>query len=154
MKLRKIAALFVAAGLAFGLVGAGIGATFNDTATGIGVIRIGTFGVEISGGVQSDNNHTVTFTCPLVVSSDAGRCEHDFTIHNVGTIPAHVVITLTATTNGADGLSAGWGGIMASPTTIAAGAGSTFVGGLYWPVLTNDDLGDVVTFSYHVVATA
>ena len=81
MNLRKVAGLLVAGGLMVGLLGAGVGAQFTDSATATANVAVGTFGMSITavapaGGtaVVSLDGKSVTITCSDVVSSAAGHC--------------------------------------------------------------------------------
>lgn len=159
MSMRKIAGLVMAFGLAIGLVGSGVGASFMDTATAVANINVGTFGVQISSstsGAVIDTvglggwNHSVTYACPAVQSSAAGTCPLQFTITNMGSMPA--TITVAAVTSGDASFTAT--AVAAGPTVIPVGGHVDFTGGLSWGVLVNSDLGKSASVTYTITATA
>lgn len=48
MKTRKFATLLAIAGLSLTLIGAGLGATFTDSATAGMTVQVGTFNIDIT----------------------------------------------------------------------------------------------------------
>jgi hypothetical protein len=148
--MRKTAALLVALGLTLGLLGAGISATFTDSATGAMTVSVGTFNIDLStstpGAVVSGGN--ISFTIPTLQSSAAGTAPFAFTVTSTGSIPA--LIHVTATTPAApftDMLGS------VADFTLAQGQTQVFDAGLSWPELFNGDLGKSATVTYTVSAT-
>jgi predicted ribosomally synthesized peptide with SipW-like signal peptide len=153
MTLRKAAGLLVAAGLMLGLIGAGVSATFSDSATAITNISVGTFGVSINapGGVQSADHHSVTVTCPQIVASAASQCSALFTITSTGSIPANISVSVTTAP------AAPFTALVPSlskPLLSGVGDTATFTGGLAWPELGTAQLGQSYSVTYTVSATA
>ncbi len=152
--MRKIAAMLVAFGLTLGLLGAGISATFTDSATATTSITVGSFNIDISttqvGAVTVDGS-SVTFTCPDILSSGAGSCALPFTITSTGSIPADLLVTAnTPASPFSDLLAAG----EKSPNVIhlTQGQHHDFAAGLQWGALTNANLGQAVSITYTINA--
>lgn len=153
MSLRKVAGLLMAFGLVVGLVGAGVGANFTDSASAVANISVGTFGIAVSapGGVVTNSGHTVTLTCATIQSSAAGSCPIDFTVTTTGTIPA------TVTVSSSDGFVAPWSDMFVNPgvqTIVGSGGTYTYHGGIKWTELSNADLNTAHTVTYTISATA
>jgi hypothetical protein len=143
----------MAFGLMVGLIGAGVGANFTDSATAVANISVGTFNVDISttvpGAVTVDGT-SVTITCPTIQSSVAGTCAFPFTITSTGTIPANISIAVTIAPAApfTDALGA------VAPFVLTQGQSHLFNGGLAWPELTNTQLGMSFSITYTISATA
>ncbi len=148
--MRKIATLLVALGLTLGLLGAGISATFTDTATGTMTVSVGTFNIDLSsstpGAVVSGGN--ISFTVATLQSSAPGSAPFVFTVTSTGSIPA--LIHVTATTPAAP-FSDVLGPV--ADFTLTQGQTHVFNAGLSWPELFNGDLGKSATVTYTVSAT-
>jgi hypothetical protein len=148
--MRKIAASLVAFGLTLGLLGAGISATFTDSATGTMTVSVGTFNIDLStttpGAVVNGGN--VSFTAPTLQSSAAGSAPLAFTVTSTGSIPALIHVTATSP-------SAPFTDLLGSVAdfTLAQGQTHVFDAGLSWPELFNGDLGKTATVTYTVSAT-
>jgi predicted ribosomally synthesized peptide with SipW-like signal peptide len=108
--LRKLAGIMVVAGLSFGLIGAGVSATFTDQLQASQPISVGTMNLKLEvvtagSTVTSDGK---TLTCPAVHIITAsgpydttGAC--GFKVVSTGDIqPSQVTVKMVATTNGAD----------------------------------------------------
>ena len=156
MSLRKVASVLVGLGLVIGLMGAGIGASFTDSATATTNIKVGTFAVNIvapvtTGAVIAGDAKSVTYDCGTILSSVASSCPFSFTVKDVGTIGANSV-TVTAVVAG-DGTT--FTDILGpvTPFALAAGATHTFNGGLQWSALGMGNLGQSVSVTYTVTAT-
>ena len=160
MSLRKIAGVLVGLGLIVGLMGAGIGATFTDTATATTNITVGTFGIQISsstGGAVIDTvglggwNHSVTYGCPTVNQSTSGTCPLQFTVTNMGSMPATITVA-AALGNGSDAAFSAIA-VAAGPTLIPVGGHVDFNGGVQWGTLVNSDLGKTASVVYTISAS-
>jgi predicted ribosomally synthesized peptide with SipW-like signal peptide len=147
MNVRKIAATLGVAGLTLGLLGAGVGAAFTDSATAVQNIKVGTFQCQISSttpnAVVSTDKHSVTYNAADIMTSAAGTSPFSFTVSSMGTIPVLVHVTQTTPVTPFTSL-------LAAPAdvTLAAFASTTYAAGLQWPVLGSADLGKAVTISY------
>jgi hypothetical protein len=159
MALRKVAGLLIAFGLVVGLMGAGVGATFTDSATAVANINVGTFGIQItssttgavidsSAGQLGGWTHSVTYSCPTIQSSAAGTCPLEFTITNMGSMPA--TITIVASTPAAPFTAVA----ITAVSPLAAGAHTDYNGGISWPTLGNANLGQSTSVTYTITATA
>jgi predicted ribosomally synthesized peptide with SipW-like signal peptide len=160
MTLRKAAGLLIAAGLMIGLIGAGVSATFTDSATAVANISVGTFGIQVtsstanavvdsSSGQLGGWTHSVTLACPTIQSSAAGSCPLEFTVTNKGSMPATIVIT--AAVSGGD---AQFSAIPVTATSpLAASAATDYNGGIQWSALSNGDLGANASVTYTITAT-
>ena len=152
MTLRKAAGLLVAAGLMLGLVGAGVSAVFTDSATATTTIHVGTFNIDISSsapGVVTVDGTSVTYQCPDILSSVAGSCAFPFTITNTGTIPANITVSATTPPSPfSDMLGA------VAPFQLAGGAHHDFAAGIQWTELGQGNLGQAVSITYTINATA
>jgi len=158
MSLHKAAGLLVAAGLMIGLIGAGVSATFTDTATATMTVHVGTFDIQIVDGTGAPgsiscpaatlDSCTITYNAPDILGSAPGSLPFSFTIKNTGSIVA--LVTVTASTPAApfsDLLGAG--GAQAS---IAAGATHVYAAGLQWTELGNPNQGQSVSIVYSISA--
>ena len=146
--MRKIAALLVALGLTLGLLGAGISATFTDTATAEVGVQVGTFGISISSAQGTVTGSSVYYDAGFIQSSVAGSRAFTFTITNDESIPA--TISIVATVTGPAAFSA-----VAPPVsfTLAQGESHVVTGGIQWDELFNPDLGQNASVSYAITAT-
>jgi len=152
--MRKIAATLVALGLTLGLLGAGVSATFTDTASATMAVHVGTFDITMTssqGTVSCPVGYdscTVTYTAPEIQSSAAASAPLTFTVTSLGSIPAKIHVT--ATTPGApftDLLGS------VSDFTLAQNASHVFNGGLAWPELFNASLGATASVMYTISAS-
>lgn len=148
--MRKIATLLVALGLTLGLLGAGISATFTDSATANMSVSVGTFNIDLSSSTPGAvvNGGNVSFTVPSLQSSAAGSAPFVFTVTSTGSIPA--LIHVTATTPAAPFTDA-LGPV--ADFTLTQGQAHVFNAGLAWPELFNGDLGKSAAVTYTVSAT-
>ncbi len=155
MSLRKVAGLLMAFGLAVGLIGAGVGASFTDSATAVANINVGTFGISIDSttpnAVVSNANHTVTCPTVSIMSSAAATAPCEFTVTSTGTI--NPTITITATTPASLGTNAVTS-LLAIPTPFVLTTPQSFNGGLSWGVLDNTALGQSSSITYTISASA
>jgi hypothetical protein len=152
MSLRKFASVLVGLGLVVGLMGAGIGASFTDSATATTSIHVGTFNIDISStapGVVTVDGTSVTYTCPDIQSSAAGSCAFPFTITNTGSMAAN--ITVSATTP-ASPFSDMLGAV--TPFSLAGGAHHDFAAGIQWTELGQSNLNQQVQIVYTIGASA
>jgi hypothetical protein len=155
--MRKIAAFLVTIGLALGLMGAGISATFSDGATAQMTVRVGSFNIDVSSaqGVVACSPGpapavcTVTYDAGTILSSAAGSMPFNFTVTSTGTIPA--VIHVTATTPEAP-FTDMLGGV--ADFTLNQGESHVFNAGLSWPELFNPQLGMTASITYTIAASA
>jgi predicted ribosomally synthesized peptide with SipW-like signal peptide len=153
MKLRKIAATLMAAGLMLGLLGSGVGASFTDTATAVANINVGTLNVDISStatGVVTVDGTSVTYTCPTIQSSAAGSCAFPFTVTSTGSIPANITVAVTSAP------AAPFTDLLGSvtPFVLNQGQAHVFAGGVSWPALGNANLGQSTSITYTISAAA
>jgi len=151
MGLRKAAGLLVAAGLAVGLIGAGVSAQFTDSAVATTTIHVGTFNIDISSsapGVVQVDGTSVTYTCPDIQSSAAGSCSFPFTLTNTGSIPATIAISATVPASPFTAVAIG------PVAPIAGGAHVDLSGGLQWTELFNANLNQTVSVTYTISASA
>ena len=153
MNLRKIAGLLAAGGLMVGLLGAGVGAQFTDSATASQNISVGTMGITISapGGVVSTDGHSVTVSCPDVVSSAAGFCKIPITVTSTGTIPVTVSIHTTIKPLAPFNDWQPGGAVGLGP--LHQGETAEMDGGFWWNALDNSVLGKTYTETYTATAT-
>jgi predicted ribosomally synthesized peptide with SipW-like signal peptide len=160
MNLRKIAGLLVAGGLMVGLLGAGVGASFTDTATATTNITVGTFSLDVtsttSGAVVVNNDvtrvHTITYTCPTITSSAPGACPLQISLVNTGSI----AITNVAVTWNTVGVPFQAIPMLNSYGPIAAGGHIDIPqAGIMWgQPLTNANLGQTYSVTYTFTASA
>jgi hypothetical protein len=160
MSLRKVASVLVGLGLVIGLMGAGIGASFTDSASATANISVGTFGISISSttlgavpvntGTPGNSVHTITYACPTVQSSAAATCPLQFTITNTGTMPATITVAGALGTGSDTAFSVI--AVAAGPTTIPVGGHVDFNGGISWGVLGNGDLTKTASVVYTISA--
>ena len=148
MTLRKIAAALAALGLVLGLVGAGVSATFQDTASAEMTIHVGTFDIEISSTQGSVVGDTVTFHAPTIQSSAPGSAPFVFTVTSTGSIPALIHVAVTDPGTPFTDLL----GPLAD-FTLNQGQSHVFHAGLAWPELGMSDLGDGHAITYTITAT-
>jgi hypothetical protein len=148
--MRKIVTTLVALGLTLGLFGAGISATFTDSATADMSVTVGTFNIDLStstpGAVVNGGN--ISFTVPTLQSSAPGSVPFAFTVTSTGSIPALIHVTATTPTAPFTDML----GTVAD-FTLTQGQSHVFDAGLSWPELVNDDLGKSATVTYTVSAT-
>ena len=151
--MRKTAAIIAVFALSLGLLGAGLSAQFSDSATATTSIHVGTFAIQIvapSDGVIAADGKSVTYSCPDIQSSVPASCALNFTVKDVGTIAASNV-TVTAAIAG-DG--AQFSAVAVAPFTLAAGGTHAVAGGISWTELGNGNLGQTVTVTYTISASA
>ncbi len=150
MNIRRISVLAAMGGIALSLIGAGVGASFMDSATATTNIKVGTFAISISSSTMGAmvSGKTVTLTCPDILSSQPGTCPLQFTITDTGTIPAMVSVSATS-------LSSPFSDLLASgpAVPVAAGGHQDYSGGIGWSMLSNANLGQAVSITYTVSAT-
>lgn len=98
MTLRKAAGLLLALGLTLGLLGAGVSASFTDSAHADMAISVGTFDITLTSalGQVSADGDTVTYAAPTIARSDADSALFTFTVHNGGTMAAAIHVSATA----------------------------------------------------------
>ena len=158
--MRKLMAMMAAFGLVLGLFGAGISATFTDSASATMTVQVGTFNINLSSAQgtvdclpgtpgQTGVTCTVVYSPAEIQSSAAGSLPFVFTVTSTGTIPA--LIHVTATSPDApfvDMLGA------VSDFTLNQGENHVFSAGLSWPELFNGDLGDTTSITYTIAASA
>ncbi len=152
MNLKRTILFLATGGAAIGLIGAGVGATFTDSATATENISVGTFGIALStttvGAVVVDSHH-VTFTCPTILSSAPGSCPLSFTVTSTGSIPATVTVSSVVT-----GDSSFTNSMVGGGTPVLLSSPHTYSGGLQWTnPLTNADLGQSASITYTISAT-
>lgn len=152
MTLRRLAAVFAALALTVGLIGAGVGASYSDSASAQQNVSIGTFGIEVSstvpGAVVSPDKHSVTFAAPMIVSSAASSVQFPFTVKSTGSVPVNVKISQTAPLAPFTSL------LVAPVQDVLLGQNEThdYMGGLQWPMLVNADLAKVTGITYTAAA--
>ena len=149
--LRTAAVLLAAGGLGFGLVGAGVRASFSDNASVTENIKVGTFSIALStttpGAVVSADLHSITFTAPDINSSAAGSAPLAFRVTSTGSIPATVTVT-------ASSLAAPFSDLLGAqaPVTLGQGAFHDYSAGIGWSVLGNANMGQAVSITYTISA--
>lgn len=153
MRKSRLALLLAIAAGSLGLMGWGVTAAFTDSGTATANISVGTFGFQLSsstsGAVISPDKHTVSLTCPMILSSAAGSCALDFKVTNTGSIPMTVTVATTTAPTGdfSDAF------VNPGAQVIASGGNYDYTGGIKWGVLTNADLGATQTVTYTISAT-
>jgi len=170
MSLRKIAGVLVGLGLIVGLMGAGIGATFTDTATATANISVGTFGISLSstqgivtcpaGRLAPDGACTIVYNAPTIQSSAPSSAPFSFTVTENGSMPALIHVVGVVTASGGVTPLATFTDLLGSPADVtltgvsgAPANAKTYSGGLSWPMLSNNDLGSTHTVTYTITAT-
>jgi hypothetical protein len=152
----SFAMLLALIGVAVGLIGWGVSATFTDGATASQSIKVGTFGITVSSTtagavvVNSGTTHTVTLTSPDVLSSAAGTAPLAFKVTSTGTIPANLHVAITTSP------AAPFSSILAAPVAdvvLSSGQSQDYAAGLSWPELFNPQLGQSYSVAYTVSAT-
>ena len=153
--LRTAAVLLAAGGLGFGLVGAGVRASFSDSATATENIHVGTFGISVSSAtpgavvVNAGGVHTVTYTAADIQSSAAASAPLAFTVTSTGTIPATIHVVKGAAP------AAPFSDLMlANPADVILGNGAhqDYAGGIAWTELFNANQSQSVTVTYTISA--
>lgn len=150
MNLRKAAVTLAMGGAALTLVGVGVGASFTDMATATENISVGTFALQLSAtqsGVTVVNDHTITYSAPLITSS-TGTAPMAFTVKDNGTI-AMTSVTITAALTGDSSITSL---AVPAPFSLAPGASQVVNVGLTWTNLVNADLGQGATVTYTISA--
>ncbi len=149
MKTRKFATLLATAGLSLTLIGAGLGATFTDSATAGVTVQVGTFNIDITSAQGTVVGNTVTFAVPTIQSSAAGSAPFAFTVTSTGSIPALIHVTTT-------GPAAPFVDMLGpvADFTLTEGESHVFNGGLDWPELFNGQLGQSYSVTYTIEASA
>jgi predicted ribosomally synthesized peptide with SipW-like signal peptide len=182
MRTRKWAAAVAVSALALGLIGAGVAATFTDSATATHRIDVGVLDVTLASDtpgaqVSADGQ---TLTCPSILVSDS-EAGWDFVgchiqIVSAGTIqPDRVDLSASVWTNGADlskfalQLNEGAGGwtpplfgdtpmlstIDGSVISSAMSLPADVYAFLGWPVeLGNSEMGKSIVVTYAIEAVA
>jgi hypothetical protein len=146
---RRFAAILAVLALTVGLVGAGISASYSDSATAIQNIAVGTFGCDIDTDVEgavviNDNDvSSVTFTAPEIQSSAASSIAFPFTVNSFGSIPLTVQVTMTTPV-------APFTSTLVAPADVYLNQNEShlYAGGLQWPMLVNADLNKTATITY------
>jgi hypothetical protein len=160
MKLPRIVTGLGLFGLAVGLIGTGVGASFTDSATAALNINVGTFSCQVSStdphAVASGNS--VTINLPDITSSASGNdFVTDVTVKNTGSMPQIVHWTeatggtITWQPVGRMGYGAGTNGDpLSTDLTLTPGASHTYTGGIgfMWAELTNADFGKSASVTY------
>jgi hypothetical protein len=167
MNLRKVAVLVAAGGLMAGLLGAGVSASYTDSATAALNVAVGTFGCTVSStdpNAVPTSGHAITFNLPPITSSAASSSYvKDLTVTNTGSMP--VSVHWTYATGGtlipsqwqtASGGTGGPNGMayatdsMTTDATLAVGTGKTYTGniGFVWTTLDNSYLGQTASVTY------
>ncbi len=158
MSLRKLAVLFVGLGVVFGLVGAGVAATFTDSATATLNVHVGTFKV----GLYTDDSRctgsgspTIACTFDPILSAKPGADTFSFDLQLDGTMKKGQV-TLTST---GDSLPTpfhdaftGVGGITLGTPFFVMPVVQGLVGGVSWDELSNTNEGQTVSITYTATA--
>jgi hypothetical protein len=149
MSLRKIAGLLAAFGVTIGLIGGGVGAVFHTSVTADELISVGSFDCSISstspGAVLGD--HTVSYTAPKILSSNAGSRPFQFTVTNVGEIP----VVMTVTPPAAQGLFAPIPYLASGSGVRTTGQNIAYQTGIQWTTLTQNYAGSgPYTFTWTV----
>jgi len=179
--MRKIAATLVALGLTLGLLGAGVSATFTDSASANQQINVGSFAI----GLQSDTPGASvspdgkTLTCPILVPAnstakfDPVGC-HVMIANNGMLTPASVKLYAQVTVSGTPDLSrfmaqfnegaGSWSPNMFGDTPMLSSltaktlistttvVPADFYTYLGWLELNNSDLNSVVLVTYSIEA--
>lgn len=148
MTLRKIATLLLGAGLTFGILGAGISATFSDQLSATENIQVGTLGCIIdstTAGTIAAGGHSVTYDVPKIMSSAASSAPFTFTVKATGDIPTKLHLTQTTPAAPFTSLLAS-----AADVTLAPAATHDYAVGLQWPELGPTDMGDTASITYTV----
>ncbi len=176
MNLRQIATGLVAAGMTLGLIGAGVAATYTDTATAQeNVTYVGSFGCQLDsttqGAVVSTDHHTVTFQEPDIALSappqGGNALDLSITLTNTGSIPQNVHWTITGpdynispynrppynSPNGHFGTSSGSPSMLTDLHNWTGSQTYTSLGFMWLTPLDNTDLGVTLTATYHVDCT-
>ena len=172
MNIRRITAALATAGLAIGLIGAGVAAQYTDTGTATVSAAVGTFKCVLSStdphAVVSPDGHTVTITASDLQSSAQVIVDSNLTLKNTGSIPLIAHWTITGPVYGS-GPGSGHIGVssgapnMANDLPLAPGASQLYTGIGFqmadptqpgqpdhgYP-LTNADLGLTFTATYKV----
>ena len=142
MNLRRTAAFVAAAGLTAGLVGAGVSASWTDSATAAGTFTVGTLHCAVSSTDPSAvvSGNSVTITAPPILSSAAGNYLTSMTVTNTGSI-TEVVHWTEATSGtlpanrwsptGPMGYATGAGSdLLSTDLTLNGGASHTYANGI------------------------
>jgi hypothetical protein len=147
--MRKILTTLVALGLTLGLLGAGISATFTDSAQAEVRVQVGQFGIEISAEAPATvNGDSVYLDAGFIQTSAPGSRPLTYTLTNIGTMPATISIAATVV-SASEAFSA-----IAPPAgfTLAPGESRVVNGGVSWTELGNADLGVGVNVLYAISA--
>ena len=160
MSLRKIAGVLVGLGLVVGMMGAGIGASFVDSASATANIAVGTFGLSITsttagavvvntGTAGNSSVHTVTYDCPTILSSKPGSCPLQLTLTNTGTIPMTVAVAWNTVPVPFQAIP------MLNSYSLAGGESKPIPqAGIMWgQQLTDANLGQTISITYTFTAT-
>jgi hypothetical protein len=105
-KTRQIAGVLAGVGVGVSLLGAGVYASYTDSATATANVGVGSFGCQVSspGGLVSSDGKSVTVNNPGILSSASGNAETTAMVTNTGSIPAVVHWTEAITPAQSSGL--------------------------------------------------
>jgi predicted ribosomally synthesized peptide with SipW-like signal peptide len=150
MKARRIAALVAIGALALGLTGAGLYASFTDSATATQNVSVGTFNIDVTAdapAIVDLDAGTVTLDSGTLLSSAPGSKPFTFTVTSTGTIPVSVTIAASA-------LGAPFSDLLTDvgPALLAEGESHVFNGGIAWTELFNQNIGQNVSITYTITA--
>jgi hypothetical protein len=155
--MRRFTASLATFALVLGLFGAGISATFSDSATAQMTVHVGTFNIDMTSaqGVVACSPGpapavcTVTYDAGTILSSAAGSKPFAFTVTSTGSIPALIQVAASSP-------AAPFADLLA-PTadfTLNQGESHVFNAGLSWSELSNAQLGMDVSITYTITASA
>ena len=116
-------------------------------------ISVGTFDITLTSalGQVSADGDTVTYAAPTIARSDADSALFTFTVHNGGTMAAAIHVSATAVPTPFHDY------LVSHPVadfSLPAGGSREITAGLTWTELGMADLGDTISITYTVVATA
>ncbi len=156
--LKAAAALVAIGGLGVGLIGTGVTAQFTSSGSAVANINVGTMGIQLSSTYAGANvvGNTVTVNLPAIQASAASQSTFPFTVTNTGSMPVHFTVSSVISGQAPAGdpqftdafVNAGPYALAASPAAV------TLTGGFAWPTLDNTNMGQLVTITYTVNATA
>lgn len=153
MKTRRIASITAAVAVVLAMVGAGVYASWSESATATQNLQVGTFGLQIvepSDGDIDPGGKSVTFTVPEIRDSAASSAPFSFTVESDGEIPIRVDADMTTPP------AAPFFGLPVVPdgdTVLHEGETVVFNAGIGWPELGWDELGDVTSVTYTISGT-
>jgi predicted ribosomally synthesized peptide with SipW-like signal peptide len=162
MNLRRIASALVAVALGVGLIGAGVSASWTDSATAAANVNVGTFACEITSAtpsaIVSPDRHSVTFTEADIISSappqGGNALNLSIDLKATGSIPVRVHWTIVGPDynnppGGNFGTSSG-SPSMTNDITLQPGQTQHYdsLGFMWLTPLTNADLQRTLTATY------